>query len=132
MRLQKSKSGKLTRRMFFSLILAVIFGLGIIMLRENLLSSGKASVWNTINHILFADISADGNEKAIGLFYIIGQLFVKSLQVIIVPMVFTSIVLAIIRITDSRKLGRIASRTICYFLITTLVSIIYHNTSGTL
>ena len=127
---RENKSGKLTRRMIFALVLAVICGLGIIALREHLLSSGRDSIWNSINRILFADISAEGNEKAIGLFYIIGQLFVKSLQVIIVPMVFASIVLAINRITDSRKLGRIAARTIGYFLITTLISIVFASNVG--
>ena len=102
--MQKTSSGKLTLKMLIAMVAAVFCGVGVIALRENLTASGNAAVWNTINNLLFADISAAGNESAIGLFYIIGQLLVKALQLVIVPMVFTSIVLAMVRISDSRKL----------------------------
>lgn len=118
--------------MLIAIILAVVCGLGTIVLREHLLSTGKEATWTIINNILFADISAATNDKAIGLFYIIGRLFVKALQLIIIPMVFTSIILAIIRITDSKKLGRIASKTIGYFLGTTVVSILLATAVGIL
>ena len=114
--LSKNGSKKLTVRMLAALVLAIAAGSGIIALRGYLISCGKESAWTAINNFLFADISAQGNEKALGLFYIISQLFVKAMQIVIIPMVFTSIVLAIVRITDSRKLGRIAFRTIGYFL----------------
>ena len=78
---------------------------------------GKEAVWATINSILFQDITAAGAEKALGIFYIIGQLFIRSLQLVIVPMVFTSITLAIGQISDTRTLGRISVKTIAGFLI---------------
>lgn len=123
---------KLTVRMLIAIILAAVCGFGVIVLRENLISSGNEAAWTTINNILFADISAATNEKATGIFYIVGRLFVKALQLVIIPMVFTSIILAIIRITDSKKLGRIATKTIGCFLVTTLVSIIIASTAGVL
>ena len=123
---------KLTVRMLIAIILAAVCGFGVIVLRENLISSGNEAAWTTINNILFADISASTNEKAIGIFYIVGRLFVKALQLVIIPMVFTSIILAIIRITDSKKLGRIATKTIGCFLVTTLVSIIIASAAGVL
>ena len=110
--------------MLIAMAAAVLCGLAVIALRESLTGSGREAVWNTINNLLFADISAAGNEKAVGLFYIIGQLFVKALQLVIVPMVFTSIVLAMLRIADSRKLGRISGKTVGMFLLTTVTSII--------
>ena len=88
--------------MLFAMSAAIIAGLGVIPLREHLNASGNSDSWNVINHLLFADISASGNESAIGLFYIIGQLFVRSLQLVIVPMVFTIIVLAMVRISDGK------------------------------
>ena len=123
---------KLTVRMLIAIILAAVCGFGVIVLRENLISSGNEAAWTTINNILFADISAATNEKATGIFYIVGRLFVKALQLVIIPMVFTSIILAIIRITDSKKLGRIATKTIGCFLVTTLVSIIIASAAGVL
>ena len=129
--MQKQGAKKLTVKMLVAMVAAVVCGLGVIALREALTGAGNAAAWNTINNLLFADISAAGNEKAIGLFYLIGQLFVKALQLVIVPMVFTSIVLAMLRISDSRKLGRISSKTIGMFLLTTVVSIVLAAIVGT-
>ncbi len=122
--MQKQGAKKQTVKMLIAMAAAVVCGVGVIALRESLLAAGNTQAWNTINSLLFADISAAGNEKAVGLFYLIGQLFVKVLQLVIVPMVFTSIVLAMLRISDSRKLGRISSKTIGMFLLTTVVSIV--------
>ena len=128
--MQKKNSKNLTTKMLISMVAAVICGVGVIALRENLTASGNTATWNTINNLLFADISAAGNEQAIGLFYIIGQLFVRSLQLVIVPMVFTSIVLAMIRISDAKKLGRISSKTVGYFLLTTICGILLASVAG--
>ena len=122
----------LAKKMAIALILGVVVGIGAILLRVKLVEGGNPETWNTINNLLFADITAEGNEKAIGLFYIIGQLFVKAMQVIIIPMVFTSIVIAMIRISDAKKLGRIASKTIGYFLLTTVIAILIASVCGML
>lgn len=123
-KVKKENSNKLAVKMMIALILGLVCGVGLIFLRENLNSSLNTAVWNTINSIFFADISAAGNEQALGIFYIIGQLFVRALQIIIVPMVFVSIVLAMVKISDSRKLGRLSSKTVGCFLLTTSVSLV--------
>lgn len=111
----------LAQRMAIALVCALILG-GIFMaVREGLNGAGKGEVWQTINNILFADITA--NASAIGLFYIIGQLFIRALSLIIVPMIFTSLVLAIIRIADASKLRRISLKTIGLFLLTTVMGL---------
>ena len=129
--MEKSKMS-LAMKMVIALILGIVVGIGAILLRVKLVEGGNPETWNTINNLLFADITAEGNEKAIGLFYIIGQLFVKAMQVIIIPMVFTSIVIAMIRISDAKKLGRIASKTIGYFLLTTVIAILIASVCGML
>lgn len=53
---------------------------------------------------------------AIGIFYIIGQIFMKGLQMAIVPLVLVSLSLAMCSISNSTKLGRIAGRTLLGFL----------------
>lgn len=120
----KKLSKNLTTKMMTALVLGIFVGVAVIMLRESLLTNGNNDLWKTINNIFFADITADGNERAIGLFYIIGQLFVRALQVVIIPMVFTSIVLAMLRISDTKKLGRISGKTLGYFLLTTTIAIV--------
>ena len=56
----------------------------------------------------------------------------NSLQLIIVPMVFVSIALAICVITDTKKLGRISSKTILTFFITTICALIFAGIIGAL
>ena len=122
--MKKQNSNKLAIQMAISLILGLIAGTGFILLRESLLSNGNIDLWTTINTLLFQDISAEGAQNALGLFYIAGQLFVNSLQLVIVPMVFTSIALAMCKVSDTKKLGRISYKTILGFLVTSLFALI--------
>lgn len=114
-----------TKKMVISLVGGLIVGLGFLFLREHLIRSNQGAVWQTINQILFQDISdPEKGQSAIGLFYIIGQLFINGLQLVIVPMVFTSITLAICHITDTQKLGRISYKTIFGFLSMSLIALL--------
>ena len=113
---------KFVRNMFIALVAGVVCGFGLVLLRENV--TAESSVWTTVNNLLFRDITARGNEKALGLFYIAGQMFIRSLQLIIVPMVFTSIILAICRISDMSRLKRISVKTLCMFLLTSVLGLI--------
>ena len=121
---KKNNPNKLAINMAIALIIGLIVGTGFLLLRENLIANGNAELWQTINKILFQDISVEGANDAIGIFYILGQLFVNSLQLVIVPMVFTSIALAMCSITDTKKLGRISYKTILGFLTTSVCSLI--------
>ncbi len=120
----KKKAMNLSVKMALALVLGIICGIGMILVREQMTAAGNTEAWASINHLLFADISAAGNEQSIGLFYLVGQLFIRALQLVIIPMVFTSIVLAMLTISDSRRLGKISGKTLGYFLITTVISII--------
>ena len=118
----KNNSNRLAIKMLIAMVLGIGVGLGFMALRESLGSGSE--VWQTINNILFQDITAAGAESAIGLFYIIGQLFIRSLQLVIVPMVFTSIVLAIGTIRDASTLGRVSLKTFGWFLLTTTAALV--------
>ena len=90
----KNSGAALARKMAVSLVCGLAAGFAFMMLREKLVASGNSGIWQTINDLLFQDITTEGAERALGLFYIIGQLFIKALQLVIIPMVFTSIALA--------------------------------------
>lgn len=124
MSVHKQKGSKLAKRMAIALVLGLAAGIGCIVLREQLIQNGNQDVWNSINSLLFQDISKEEGASAIGIFYIIGQLFINSLQLIIIPMVFTSITLAMCHISDTKKLGRISYKTIGYFLFTSITALI--------
>ncbi|MGL4800506.1 MAG: dicarboxylate/amino acid:cation symporter [Cellulosilyticaceae bacterium] len=124
----KQSKNKLPLQMAIALGCGLLAGTFFLFLREYLLSSGSQNIWETINLLLFQDITK--HTSALGIFYIIGQLFVQSLQLIIIPMVFTSITLAMCRISDTKKLGRISYKTILGFLATSLCSLVLAGVFG--
>lgn len=127
---QKKNNRSLASRMGISLVCGLVVGILLMFLRESLNGSGQEALWKTINDLLFQDITAKGAEKALGTFYIIGQLFIRSLQLVIVPMVFTSITLAIGQISDTRTLGRISFKTIAGFLICSFFALVMACVAG--
>ena len=128
--MKRNEGNKLAIKMAVALILGLIAGIGCIFIRENLNANGNNDLWISINNILFQDISVEGATNAIGIFYILGQLFVNSLQLVIVPMVFTSIALAMCKISDTKTLGRISYKTILGFLTTSVFALILAGTIG--
>lgn len=129
---QKKKTNSLATRMGISLVCGIAAGVLLMFLRESLNGSGQGELWNTINSILFQDITAQGAESALGIFYIVGQLFIRALQLVIVPMVFTSITLAIGQISDTKALGRISFKTIAGFLICSFFALVFACVAGIL
>ena len=107
--------------MLIAMVSGILVGLGFMAIRENV--GTDSTVWGTINNILFQNISVAGGEQALGLFYIGGQLFIRSLQLVIVPMVFSSVVMAICEVNEARVLGRIAGKTIGWFMMTTTIAL---------
>lgn len=123
----KSKN-TLAIKMTIALITGIAAGFLCILLRERL--GAQSETWKMINSLLFQDISAKGAEKSIGIFYIVGQLFINSLQLIIIPMVYTSITLAMCHISDSKKLGRISYKTLGFFFASSIVALIVAGVVG--
>ena len=126
----KDKNNKLALHMLTAMVLGIVVGLVFMAIREHLGSASPA--WQTINNLLFQDITASGAESAIGLFYLCGQLFIRSLQLVIVPMVFCSIVIAIGNITDAATLGRVSLKTFGLFLLTSFSALILAGVVGLL
>ena len=120
----------LAKRMAISLVCGLAAGLALMFLRESLISGGKSEIWTTINELLFQDITAEGAERSFGIFYIIGQLFIKALQLVIIPMVFTSIALAIGSIADTRTMGRISAKTLFWFLLCSFLALLLASSVG--
>ena len=125
----KTKSNnRLAVKMLIAMVAGIGVGLIFMAIRESI--GADSATWQTINNWLFQDITAAGAESAVGIFYICGQLFVKSLQVVIVPMVFTSIVLAIGAIRDASMLGRVSAKTFFWFLFTSFGALIMAGVIG--
>ena len=121
---QQNDVNKLAKNMGIALGAGLITGLLLLFLREYLNSHGYESAWTVINNLFFQDISVEEGKHAIGIFYIIGQLFINCLQLIIVPMIFSSIAIAMCQISDTKKLGRISGKTLLGFLATSICAMI--------
>lgn len=114
MKSQKQKSSIVKKMM---IAVAAGFGVGIIclLIKAQLVGTDAEGVWKVVDAIFFQDITATTKIEGIGLFYIIGQLFMRGLQMMIVPLVLCSLSLALCSLADPKKLGRIAGKTfVCY------------------
>lgn len=58
-----------------------------------------------------------------GIFYIIGQGFIRLMQMLVVPLVFCSLVCGSMSIGDTKKLGNVGVRTLIFYLLTTALAI---------
>ena len=56
--------------------------------------------------------------------YWLGEFFLKSLKMIVVPLVMLSVIAGIAQLGDIRKLGRLGGRTVIFYLLTTLAAVI--------
>lgn len=53
----------------------------------------------------------------------VGELFLKLIKMVIVPLVFASLLVGVASLGDIRKLGRLGGKTLGYFLLTTTLAI---------
>ncbi|WP_269082171.1 dicarboxylate/amino acid:cation symporter [Thalassomonas actiniarum] len=58
-----------------------------------------------------------------GVFEVIGQIFVASLRMLVVPLVFVSLICGTCSLKDTSKLGRIGGKAIGLYLMTTAIAI---------
>lgn len=58
-----------------------------------------------------------------GLFNVIGEIFISSLMMLVVPLVFVSLVLGTSALSDPAKLGRLGGKAIALYLLTTAIAI---------
>ncbi|BDZ80424.1 dicarboxylate/amino acid:cation symporter [Claveliimonas bilis] len=118
---ENKKQMSVVKKMMIALVGGLVVGLIFMFIRSSLLDSGNEATWNLINKIFFQDITAEDGTGALGLLYIIGQLFMRGLQAAIVPLVLVSLSLAMCSISSSTKLGRIAGRTVlgfvCFYVV---------------
>ncbi len=59
-----------------------------------------------------------------GIFLLLGQLFLRSIMMLVVPLVFISLVNGSASMGDIKKLGRIGVKTVSFYLVTTAVAIV--------
>jgi len=67
-----------------------------------------------------------------GIFLFLGQVFLRGIMMLVVPLVFISLVNGAANMGDVTKLGRIGSKTILFYMTTTAIAIVIALTLGVL
>lgn len=58
-----------------------------------------------------------------GIFYVVGNGFLRGMQMLVVPLVLCSLVCGAMAIGDTKKLGKVGIKTILFYLLTTAIAI---------
>lgn len=97
------KKGKgLTTKIFIGLLVGLVVGILVYYLPEGTLRD---------------DILIDG------IFQLLGQVFLRGIMMMVVPLVFISLVNGTASMGDVKKLGRVGARTILFYLVTTAFAV---------
>lgn len=116
---KKKERSSIVRRMILAVVFGFVCGIALILIRDSV-GGDENAAWRFIDALLFQDITATTGIQGVGLFYIVSQMFMHGLQMAIVPLVLTSLSLALCSLADPKKLGRIAGRTfityVCFYI----------------
>ena len=99
---EKKKIG-LTTRIFISLLLGAILGVFL--------------------HYCVLPNDAVQNILVDGVFYVIGQGFLRLMQMLVVPLVLCSLICGASAIGDTKTLGKVGVRTVVFYIITTALAV---------
>ena len=86
-------------------------------------------IGGSMNLLLAGEILAQGLEAWItkylidGFFDTVGQIFVNSLKLMVVPLVFVSLLCGMASLGGGSRMGLLAGKTLCLYLLTTAVAI---------
>src|SRR5699024_28391 len=58
-----------------------------------------------------------------GVFYVVGNGFVRLMQMLVVPLVFCSLICGSMAMGDTKKLGKIGVKTLAFYIATTALAI---------
>ena len=58
-----------------------------------------------------------------GVFYVVGNGFLRGMQMLVVPLVFCSLICGSMSMGDSQKLGKVGVKTLVFYLLTTAIAI---------
>ena len=88
---KRKESMSIMKKIMIAMVTGILLGVVCLWLRESLTAGGNEGTWKLINRIFFQDITQEKGFYSLGLFYIIQQLFMRGLQLAIVPLVLSSL-----------------------------------------
>ena len=99
---EKKKIG-LTTKIFIALIAGAIVGIAL--------------------NMFAADVDFVQNVLVNGIFYVVGQGFIRLMQMLVVPLVFCSLICGATAIGDSKTLGKVGVKIIGFYIFTTMMAV---------
>ena len=63
------------------------------------------------------------NPAVLTAFHFIGQVFIRLIQMVVIPLVISAIVIGITSVSDSKQIGKLGSKMIFYYAIITLTAV---------
>ncbi|WP_054699025.1 cation:dicarboxylate symporter family transporter [Desulfosarcina cetonica] len=102
---KQSKGLDLQWKILIGIIAGIGIGMGINMAMGAGITSGPLYVMKTV-------------------FQYGGEIFIRLLRMLIVPLVFASIFMAVANLGDVRTLGKIGGKTVGYYLLTTALAVL--------
>ena len=64
------------------------------------------------------------NLESSSIFIPLGEIFIRLLKMVIVPLVFTSIIVGISSVAGTVNIGKLGTKTVAYYFFTSLVAIL--------
>ena len=110
----KSTSLSLTSRIMIGMVLGILLGS---VLKFILGDEGERHISLGLFDLAIKGFFVDG------LFHIGGAIFIASLKMLVVPLVFISLVCGTCNLSDPAKLGRLGGKSIALYLLTTAIAI---------
>ena len=65
----------------------------------------------------------DPNPVVLTTFHFIGQVFIRLIQMVVIPLVISAIVIGITSVSDSKQIGKLGTKMVFYYAILTLVAV---------
>ena len=88
-----------------------------------LLSLLAGAVTGVLIHYVMPDSSFKSDILINGILYVLGNGFIRLMQMLVVPLVFCSLVCGSMAIGDTKTLGKVGIKTIIFYLCTTALAV---------
>ncbi|MGQ8363636.1 dicarboxylate/amino acid:cation symporter [Glaciecola sp. 1036] len=112
-----TKKTNLTLRILIGMCAGIIIGL-ILQFMRSTFGDGK----DLVISLFGLDFSVYGFFVE-NIFHIGGTIFVNSLKMLVVPLVFVSLVCGVSSLSDPKKLGRLGGKSVSLYLLTTAIAV---------
>ena len=90
------------------------------------MKKNKVSFWVVVSLVVsvVVGLMLQNNIEVANMFSPLGTIYVNAIKMIMIPLVFSSLVLGITGISDLKKLGKLGGSTIAIFLCTTAMAVV--------